>query len=115
MFTLLSFLRRKFDELSETSLRRLNYTLRILVMLIAALLLAVFWMLFPKVGWDAVAVLFTFIFILFCIDMGVSLKKVREKESSELHESCAFLLGLCFVLSVSLFVFIRLALETFKH
>ncbi|WP_297226709.1 hypothetical protein [uncultured Desulfovibrio sp.] len=115
MFTLFSFLGRKFDELSETSLRRLNYALRILVMLIAALLLAVFWVLFPKAGWDVVAGFFTFIFILFCIDMGVSLKKVREKESSELSESCKFLLGLCFVLSFGLFVFIRLALETFKH
>lgn len=112
MFTLLSFLGRKFDELSETSLRRLNYALRILVMLIAALLLAA-----PLIvsGGSIIAGFFILMFILFCIDMGVSLKKVREKESSELRESCEALLAACFGLSFILFVSILLVLKEFIH
>ena len=115
MFTLLSFLGRKFDELSDTSLRRLNYILRVSLMLIAALLLAVFWVLFPKAGWDVVAGFFTFAFILFCIDMGVSLKKVKEKESSELRESCKTLLAACVGLSFILFILILFSLKEFIH
>lgn len=112
MFTLFSFLGRKFDELSETSLRRLNYTLRILVMLIAALLLAASLIVS---GGGITSGFFILVFILFCIDMGVSLKKVREKESFDLRESCKFLLVVCFGLSFILFISILFSLKEFIH
>lgn len=112
MFTLLSFLGRKFDELSDTSHRRLNYTLRILVMLIAALLLAASLIVS---GGSMTSGFFILMFILLCIDMGVSLKKVKEKESSELRESCKTLLAACVGLSFILLILILFSLKEFIH
>lgn len=80
MFTLFSFLGRKFDALSETSMRRLDYALRVLFVLITAMVLVTLWIMFHAADSDIVPCFFTVIFILFCVDMGVSLKKIKTKE-----------------------------------
>ena len=105
MFTLFSFLGRKFDALSETAMRRLDYALRVLFVLITAMVLVTLWIMFHAADSDIVPCFFTVIFILFCVDIGISLKKIKTKEFSELRESCFDFFTYCLMALFSLFMF----------
>ena len=111
MFTLFSFLGRKFNALSETSLRRLDYALRVILVLIAAMGLGTVWVVFHTGPLWIMTYIIAFFFVLFCVDMGVSLKNIRKKKREDLRCACEIVL-VCLPIAVfGLFLMCLIALR----